>query len=68
MHDDRRLVEERIERLRERVGERLHRVVAKLDVSAWPTPGEPVGFDEALVSGELGRWNALACRRADRAS
>ncbi|SHJ82572.1 alpha-mannosidase [Tessaracoccus bendigoensis DSM 12906] len=48
MHDDRRLVEERIERLRERVGERLHRVVAKLDVSAWPTPGEPVGFDEAL--------------------
>lgn len=27
----------------------------------------PVGFDEALASGELGRWNVLACKAADRA-
>lgn len=28
----------------------------------------PVGFDEALRSGEFGRWNVLACRAADRTS
>ncbi|WP_338751749.1 hypothetical protein [Janibacter alittae] len=26
----------------------------------------PVGFDEALASGELGRWNVLSCKAADR--
>lgn len=28
----------------------------------------PVGFDEALESGELGRWNVLACKPAGQAS
>ena len=28
----------------------------------------PVGFDEALRSGELGRWNVLACTAPDRES
>lgn len=27
----------------------------------------PVGFDEALASGELGRWNLLSCKAADHA-
>ena len=47
MHDDRALVEHRIERLRERVGRQLYTVIAPLAVTAWRAPGEPVGFDEA---------------------
>ena len=48
MHDNRELVEERLEKLRERVAARVHRVVAPLEVSAWQVPGEPVAFEEAL--------------------
>ncbi len=49
MHDDRRLVEERIGRLRARIEKRLYTVVARLDVSAWRAPGEPVAFEEAVA-------------------
>lgn len=48
MHDNRELVEERIEKLRERVAERVYTVLDSLDVSAWQVPGEPVPFAEAL--------------------
>ncbi|MHA7861746.1 alpha-mannosidase [Tessaracoccus sp. Y36] len=47
MHDNRELVEERLERLRERVAGGVYRVVAPLDVTAWRVPGEPVPFEEA---------------------
>ncbi|WP_277455295.1 hypothetical protein [Janibacter sp. DB-40] len=48
---------------------------ARLDDVVLTVPGDAgadvviteVGFDEALVSGELGRWNVLACAVADRA-
>ena len=49
MHDDRVLVEERLERLKQRVEARIHTVVAPLTVTAWRAPGEPVGFDEAMA-------------------
>ncbi len=47
MYDDRKLVEHRIERLRERVERELYAVVAPLAVAAWRAPGEPVGFAAA---------------------
>lgn len=50
MFDDRRLVEERIERLHERLGMQLYRTVAPLEVTAWKAPGEPVPFDEAALA------------------
>ena len=50
MHDNRELVEERLERLRERVAGGLYRVVAPLEVSAWQVPGEPVPFEEAAAA------------------
>ncbi|WEV78746.1 hypothetical protein O9K63_02830 [Janibacter cremeus] len=48
---------------------------ARLDDVVLTVPSDPgaevviteVGFDEALVSGELGRWNVLACAVVDRA-
>ncbi|MDF1489488.1 alpha-mannosidase [Tessaracoccus caeni] len=49
MHDDRVLVEERLERLKQRVEARIYTVVAPLTVTAWRAPGEPVGFDEAMA-------------------
>ncbi|MEO7588277.1 MAG: glycoside hydrolase family 38 C-terminal domain-containing protein [Arachnia sp.] len=48
MHDDRSLVEERVERLRDRVTARIHSTVAPLTVTAWRTPGEPVDFGVAM--------------------
>ena len=56
MHDDRALVEDRLEHLIERLEERTHRVVAELDVEAWRAPGEPVSLDEA----RLGEYRPLA--------
>lgn len=49
---------------------------ARLDDVILTVPSEPlagavitqVGFDEALESGELGRWNVLACKPAGRAT
>ena len=51
MHDDRQLIEARIERI---VGERLRPAVRgparDLEVLAWEVPGEPVGVEEALAA------------------
>lgn len=47
MHHNRGLVEERLEKLRDRLAERVHRVIAPLTVTAWRAPGEPVDFDVA---------------------
>lgn len=50
MHDNRQLVEERIEKLRERVAARVYTVVAPLEASAWQVPGEPVPFADAAAA------------------
>ena len=47
MFDDSTLVEDRIERLHERLGKELFRVLAPVDVTAWKSPGEPVDFATA---------------------
>ena len=47
MHDDRSLVEERLERLGKRVAQHVYTVVSPVDVEAWPVPGEPVPFEVA---------------------
>lgn len=49
---------------------------ARLDDVILTVPGDPlagmvvtpVGFDEALQSGELDRWNVLACKGVERAT
>ncbi|MEV4622342.1 glycoside hydrolase family 38 C-terminal domain-containing protein [Asanoa sp. NPDC049573] len=52
MHDDRTVVEDRLSRLlAERLRPAVHRVVAGLDVAAWPVPGEPVPPAVALAAG-----------------
>jgi alpha-mannosidase len=49
MHDDRVLVEQRIERiLRERLRPAVHGANVPLDVQVWHPPGEPVAVAEAL--------------------
>ncbi len=53
MHDDRILVEKRLDRvLRERIRPAVYSLTAPLRVSAWQAPGEPVPFAEA-VQGEF---------------
>ncbi len=47
MHDDRSLVEERLDRLRKRVDGLVWSVVAPVRVAAWRAPGEPVDFSVA---------------------
>ena len=47
MHDDRKLVEERIEDLRERLIGKEYATLTKLNVEAWKAPDEPVPFAEA---------------------
>ena len=42
MHDNRKLVEERIEELRERLARCAYRSVAPVRATAWRAPGEPV--------------------------
>lgn len=61
MFDDSTLVEDRIERLHERLGMELFRVLAPVQVTAWKAPGEPVDFATAaggsytpIASGD--RW------------
>jgi len=60
MHDDSRLVEERLDRtLRDRLRPAMYAYSAALDVSAWHVPGEPVPVSDALQAGfeafEVGR-------------
>ncbi|PRX97073.1 alpha-mannosidase [Allonocardiopsis opalescens] len=51
MHDDRRLIEERVERvLRERIRPAVHRAVAPFGIEVWHAPGEPVPVAEALAA------------------
>ncbi|RMB59893.1 alpha-mannosidase [Tessaracoccus antarcticus] len=60
MHDNRELVEERLERLQERVAAHIHRRVAPLAVTAWRAPGEPVDFgvarEESYEDFPAGTW------------
>jgi alpha-mannosidase len=49
MHDDRVLIEQRIERIvRERLRPAIHGAAVPLAVEVWHTPGEPVAVAEAL--------------------
>jgi alpha-mannosidase len=51
MHDDRRLVEERLNRvIAERIRPAIYPASAPLDLSAWPVPGEPVPVTDALAA------------------
>ncbi|MFI2347785.1 alpha-mannosidase [Streptomyces sp. NPDC019443] len=48
MHDERRRIEERVERiLQQRIQPAVHAVSLPLDVTAWEAPDEPVPFAEA---------------------
>ncbi|MEZ5223063.1 MAG: glycoside hydrolase family 38 C-terminal domain-containing protein [Ilumatobacteraceae bacterium] len=50
MHDDRILIEQRIEReLWQRVLPQLHRDRRPLRIEAWHAPGEPVSYEEAVA-------------------
>jgi alpha-mannosidase len=52
MHDDRRLVEERLERaLRERIRPATYAATVPLQLAVWRVPGEPVPATEALTAG-----------------
>ena len=52
MHDNRRLVEERLARaLRERIRPARYAASVPLSVEAWQAPGEPVPIAEALAAG-----------------
>uniref|UniRef100_UPI0013B37868 alpha-mannosidase n=1 Tax=Nonomuraea lactucae TaxID=2249762 RepID=UPI0013B37868 len=49
MHDDRSLVEKRVERvLRERIAPAVHAARVPLELAAWHVPDEPVPVEEAL--------------------
>ncbi|MEV6116475.1 glycoside hydrolase family 38 C-terminal domain-containing protein [Streptomyces sp. NPDC052109] len=51
MHDDRKLVEARLERvLRERIRPAVHPATTPLAVEIWSTPGEPVPVAEGLAA------------------
>ncbi|MFE0462206.1 alpha-mannosidase [Kitasatospora sp. NPDC058965] len=51
MHDDRTLVEARLDRvLRERIRPAVHPMTAPLDVEIWSTQGEPVPVAEGLTA------------------
>ena len=60
MHDDRKLVERRIERvLRERIRPAVHADPVPLDLTVWHVPGEPVPVAAALAGRvPTGRWPA----------
>jgi alpha-mannosidase len=49
MHDDRRLLEGRLTRfVRDHLSRALHRETVPLTLQAWPAPGEPVPFADAV--------------------
>ncbi|TDD45553.1 alpha-mannosidase [Kribbella antibiotica] len=50
MHDDRQLIEERLQRaLRERIRPAVYGAAVPLDIEVWHAPGEPVSPAEALA-------------------
>nr|WP_300339754.1 alpha-mannosidase [Actinomyces sp.] len=60
MHEDRKLVEERIEELGWRLAPHLDRVIAPLSATAWKVPGEPVPFAQARAHDQRGDFTELA--------
>ncbi|GAB2713306.1 alpha-mannosidase [Streptomyces bullii] len=51
MHDERRRIEERVERLHtQRVKPAIYSATVPLTVEAWQAPGEPVPFEEAAAA------------------
>ncbi|MFI2436161.1 alpha-mannosidase [Streptomyces sp. NPDC018693] len=51
MHDERRRIEERVERLHtQRIRPALYAATVPFEVAAWQAPGEPVPFEEAATA------------------
>ncbi|MFD7135537.1 alpha-mannosidase [Streptomyces sp. NPDC059894] len=51
MHDERRRIEDRVERAHtQRIQPALYAATVPLDVEAWQAPGEPVPFEEAAAA------------------
>ena len=51
MHDDSRLIEQRLERaVRQRIRPALYGATVPLDIEVWHAPGEPVPFAEAVTA------------------
>ncbi|MGW2550741.1 alpha-mannosidase [Streptomyces sp. NPDC001635] len=51
MHDERRRIEERVERVQnQRIKPAIYAASVPLDVAAWQAPGEPVPFTEAAAA------------------
>ncbi|SNX65190.1 alpha-mannosidase [Streptomyces sp. TLI_55] len=51
MHDERRRIEERVERLHtQRIKPAIYAATVPFDVEAWQAPGEPVSFEEAAAA------------------
>ncbi|MEU5256096.1 alpha-mannosidase [Streptomyces longwoodensis] len=51
MHDERRRIEQRVERLhQQRIKPAVHAATVPLEVRAWQAPGEPVSFEEAAAA------------------
>ncbi len=51
MHDERRRIEERVERVHnQRIKPAIYAASVPLDVAAWQAPGEPVPFTEAAAA------------------
>ncbi|MEU3286075.1 alpha-mannosidase [Streptomyces longwoodensis] len=51
MHDERRRIEQRVERLhQQRIKPAIHAAAVPLEVRAWQAPGEPVPFEEAAAA------------------
>ncbi|MET7700684.1 glycoside hydrolase family 38 C-terminal domain-containing protein [Streptomyces sp. NPDC005485] len=52
MHDERRRIEERAERIHnQRIKPAIHAACVPFEVEAWQAPGEPVSFEEASAAG-----------------
>ncbi|AZP21538.1 alpha-mannosidase [Streptomyces aquilus] len=51
MHDERRRIEERVERLHtQRIKPAIYAATVPFEVEAWQAPGEPVSFEEAAAA------------------
>ncbi|MEW2401315.1 glycoside hydrolase family 38 C-terminal domain-containing protein [Streptomyces sp. NPDC046862] len=51
MHDERRRIEERVERVHtQRIKPAIYAATVPFEVEAWQAPGEPVSFDEAAAA------------------
>ncbi|PWI14164.1 alpha-mannosidase [Streptomyces sp. Act143] len=51
MHDERRRIEERVERLHtQRIKPAIYAATVPFEVEAWQAPGEPVSFEEATAA------------------